>query len=75
MSHPLRTEVDILQMRMRGGFGGPRAMDDAYSTMVIAHDLLGRLMAEVERLDRLATCDCGDQFTADDPGTCSRCKG
>ena len=74
MSHPLRTEADILQMRMRGGFGGPRAMDYAYETMVIANDLLGRLMAEVERLDRLATCDCGDQFTSDDPGKCRWCE-
>ena len=31
------------------------------------------LRADAERLRALATCGCGDGFTAHDPGTCGNC--
>jgi len=31
------------------------------------------LRADAERLQALATCGCGDGFTAHDPGTCGNC--
>lgn len=31
------------------------------------------LRAEIVRLKALATCRCGDGFTANDPGTCGNC--
>lgn len=31
------------------------------------------MVAEIERLRRLATCGCGDGFTEHDPGTCGNC--
>ena len=30
--------------------------------------------AEIKRLNALATCRCGDGFTADDPGQCGNCS-
>lgn len=35
--------------------------------------LLGEAAAEIARLRSIATCGCGDQFTAHDPGTCGAC--
>jgi len=29
--------------------------------------------AEIKRLQKLATCECGDEFTEHDPGTCANC--
>lgn len=28
---------------------------------------------EIKRLQKLATCECGDEFTEHDPGTCVNC--
>ena len=33
------------------------------------------LWDELLRLQKLATCDCGDEFTEHDPGTCVNCSG
>lgn len=33
-----------------------------------------RWQAEVSRLQDLAVCSCGDEFTKDSPGTCWVCK-
>jgi len=34
---------------------------------------IDRLQAEVERLNKLSTCRCGDGFSLTDPGTCGNC--
>lgn len=31
------------------------------------------MKAEIERLRKLITCGCGDEFTEHDPGTCGNC--
>ena len=36
-------------------------------------DEVEALRADAERLRALATCGCGDGFTAHDPGTCGNC--
>jgi hypothetical protein len=46
------------------------ALVDAWPTL---KQTIERLTADKERLERLATCGCGDSFTEHDPGTCGNC--
>jgi len=56
----MRRDTDAMQTRLRIGVGGRKALDDAHDIMGECYGLIGRLMAEVERLDRLSTCGrCG----------------
>lgn len=52
---------------------GPRQMGEAHDIMAACYGMLGLLMQCVEYFEAAATCDCGDEFTPHDPGTCGNC--
>ena len=70
---PTRAEVDALMKRCQIGVGGRHALDNAHSIMAECYGTLGLLMLCVEFYCARATCGCGDEFTAHDPGTCGNC--
>ncbi len=70
---PTRAEVERLMKRCQIGVGGRHALDDAHSIMAACYGTLGLLMMCVEWFQARATCNCGDEFTAHDPGTCGAC--
>lgn len=43
------------------------------AAFVLLADEVRRQSAENKTLRALAKCDCGDEFTADDPGMCVNC--
>ena len=45
----------------------------AFSDSGIDAGFLKEAATEIERLQMLTFCGCGDQFTAHDPGTCGAC--
>jgi hypothetical protein len=70
---PARAEIEALMKRCQIGVGGRNALDNAHSIMADCYGTLGLLMHCVEFYRARATCDCGDEFTAHDPGTCGAC--
>lgn len=70
---PTREEVERLMKRCQIGVGGRNALDNAHSIMADCYGTLGLLMLCVEFYRARATCGCGDEFTAHDPGTCGAC--
>ena len=69
---PTRAEVEALMKRCQIGVG-PRQMGEAHDIMAQCYGTLGLLMLCVEFYRARATCGCGDEFTAHDPGTCGNC--
>jgi hypothetical protein len=59
--------------RCQIGVGGRNALDNAHEIMADCYGTLGLLMLCVEFYRARATCDCGDEFSAHDPGTCGAC--
>ena len=70
---PTRAEVEALMKRCQIGAGGRHALDNAHDIMADCYGTLGLLMQCVEFYQARATCGCGDEFTAHDPGTCGNC--
>ena len=70
---PDRKEIERLMKRCQSGVGGRNALDDAHSIMAECYGTLGLLMLDVEFYRARATCECADEFTAHDPGTCVNC--
>lgn len=69
---PSRAEVEKLMKRCQIGVG-PRQMGEAHDIMAECYGTLGLLMSCVEFFHARATCECGDEFSAHDPGTCGNC--
>jgi len=70
---PARAEIEALMKRCQIGVGGRHALENAHSIMADCYGTLGLLMLCVEFYRSRATCGCGDEFTAHDPGTCGAC--
>lgn len=70
---PTRDEVEALMKRCQIGVGGRHAIDNAHDIMAECYGMLGLLWLCVEFYQTLATCECGDEFSAHDPGTCGAC--
>jgi len=61
-----RLRTDVLWYRRRGN---ETIAEDCRQ----AADALEQQAAQIAMLEQRATCGCGDQFTAHDPGTCGNC--